>query len=231
MTTTAHTSLAAALSAFQGAVKDPARSRKGQVRGRADYTYVPLDDLLQSVRPLLAAHGLAVSQPVVVEGDRVCLRTILLHTSGERLESTFPLPWSGGAQERGSELTYARRYSLEAVLGVAPSEEDDDGRTAQEERQQRTERRAAPAAATREEPAAEQADRGHHPTWKRAQAPFCAGLHKLGLTYGQVAAYLESTGKPRPSGMDPAGLSRLSRALETDAALRERVLATEVADG
>ncbi len=228
MTTTAHTSLAAALSAFQGAVKDPARSRKGQVRGRADYTYVPLDDLLQSVRPLLAAHGLAVSQPVVVDGDRVCLRTILLHTCGERLESTFPLPWSGGAQERGSELTYARRYSLEAVLGVAPSEEDDDGRAAQEERTQRVERRAPAATPPREEPAPK-AEPKHHPTWDRARAPFCAGLGKLGLSYGQVAAYLESTGKPRPSSMDPAGLARLSRALESDAALRERVLATEVA--
>ena len=72
---------------------------------------------------------------------------------------------------------------------------------------------------------------GHHPTWERARAPFCAGLHRLGLSYGQVAAYLESTGKPRPSSMDPAGLARLSRALETDADLRGRVLATEVADG
>jgi ERF superfamily len=128
-----HTSLAEALAAFQGEVVDPHRSKKGQVRGKADYVYVPLDDLLAAVRPLMCKHGLAVTQPVAVVGERVGVRTTLLHASGQQIEGFYPVPWGGGAQERGSEITYARRYSLEAILGIAPTD-DDDGKAAQEGR-------------------------------------------------------------------------------------------------
>jgi len=53
------------------------------------------------------------------------LHTRLLHTSGQWIASEHPLPMSGRPQEIGSALTYARRYSLSALIGIAADEDDD----------------------------------------------------------------------------------------------------------
>jgi hypothetical protein len=53
-----------------------------------------------------------------------------LHTSGQWIASEHPLPLSGRPQEIGSALTYARRYSLSALIGIA-ADEDDDANAAQ----------------------------------------------------------------------------------------------------
>jgi hypothetical protein len=55
----------------------------------------------------------------------------LLHTSGQWMASSYPLPRQAGAQEMGSFITYARRYSLCAILGIA-GEDDNDGESATE---------------------------------------------------------------------------------------------------
>jgi hypothetical protein len=69
----------------------------------------------------LSANGLAFVQTI---SDGV-LHTRLLHTSGQWIASEHPLPMSGKPQEIGSALTYARRYSLSALLGIAADEDDD----------------------------------------------------------------------------------------------------------
>jgi hypothetical protein len=63
------------------------------------------------------------------EGHMI-LRTMLLHTSGQYIVSEYPLPMTGRPQEMGSAQTYARRYSLAALVCNA-SDEDDDGNAAQ----------------------------------------------------------------------------------------------------
>ena len=111
--------LAAALAAAQAEISDPERGRAGQVRGRSGYRYAGLDDLLRAVRPALSRHGLAVTSRIVVGELGPTLVSELLHASGEVLTSSWPLLWPDGPQDRGSELTYARRYTIEAMVGVA----------------------------------------------------------------------------------------------------------------
>jgi len=93
--------------------------------------YADLATVWSVARPVLNKHGIAVVQKPVTGGGNGggllagCV-TELRHTSGEIIESTLLLPVSKpDAQGVGSALTYARRYALAAMVGLAP--EDDDG--------------------------------------------------------------------------------------------------------
>ena len=98
------------------------------------YKYAPLDRVIAAVRPVLASNGLSfVQMPGVSEHpDQIVLTSMLMHSSGEFLEetATIPLPKVGKANEAqcyGAGLTYLRRYSLEAMLGIATGEDTDAG--------------------------------------------------------------------------------------------------------
>lgn len=96
------------------------------------YNYVDLAMIYRIVKPLLHAHGLVwVDLPTLTTDGRFVLRYTLTHRpSGEQLGGDYPLNAQGTPQQRGSELTYARRYVICCVLGLAP--EDDDGSEASE---------------------------------------------------------------------------------------------------
>jgi hypothetical protein len=99
--------------------------------GSYSFDYADLASVLDVVKPALAKHGIAVVQAAGIEGDRVTVETRLLHASGEWLESTLAMkPDDLSPQKIGSAVTYARRYALSSMVGVA-SEEDDDGNGAQ----------------------------------------------------------------------------------------------------
>jgi hypothetical protein len=95
--------------------------------------FADLGSIISTAKPVLAKHGLSVSQlPVAINGD-IGITTILMHSSGEWLESTVTLPVADEkgkslAQVAGSIITYLRRYSLAAVLGMY-ADEDGDGAT------------------------------------------------------------------------------------------------------
>ncbi|HHV27942.1 MAG TPA: ERF family protein [Tissierellia bacterium] len=117
--------LAAALAKFQGEVKNPANTADNPF---FKSKYAPLQDVLNIVRPLLSRHGLSIIQIPQGDGANVSVSTLLLHESGEWIELE-PLVLKADkptAQGAGSAITYARRYSLSAVLGIS-SEDDDDG--------------------------------------------------------------------------------------------------------
>jgi len=99
--------------------------------GKLHYRFAPLRAIVDLLRPRLAEHGLAIVQLVHVhpEGGPV-LVSELLHTSGEWVRAVHPLlgPMQT-AQAMGSAITYARRYSLCALLGVV-TDDDDDGAAA-----------------------------------------------------------------------------------------------------
>lgn len=124
-----HPDLATALAAAQAEISDPARNKQAKIPGRTKYRYAGLDDLLQAIRPVLGRHGIAFVQAMEVrEGGVVVLVTKLLHgPSDEEQVSEYLLSWTGKPQDKGSELTYARRYSLEALAGVAATMDDDGG--------------------------------------------------------------------------------------------------------
>ena len=97
-------------------------------------SYLDLSAIANTVRPLLAKHGLSVIQyPIDDENGRISVNTVLLHKSGQKIE--FPGIWVkpskiGDVQVLGSIITYLKRYSIAAILFVAGCEEDDDGEKA-----------------------------------------------------------------------------------------------------
>lgn len=98
--------------------------------GSYTYTYADLASVLTLVKPVLADHGLAVVQAVSTPNPQsIVICTTIFHKSGEWIKFD-PLSMSAGgtAQAIGSAITYARRYSLMACLGLAA--DDDDGAAA-----------------------------------------------------------------------------------------------------
>lgn len=90
--------------------------------------YADLQSVIDAIKPQLTAHGLAVVQATMPNPSGISLRTTLMHSSGEWIAGQIDLPIDrmGGIQGMGSALTYARRYALSAMVGIA-SDEDDDG--------------------------------------------------------------------------------------------------------
>ena len=118
--------IASALAALQEEIENPSKSATVDT-GKFSYDYCPLPDLIDSLRPLLAKHNLAVVQMPAGDGKEVTVTTMIVHSSGEYIQSP-PLTLQSekpGPQGAGSAITYGRRYSLAAMLGIA-SEEDDD---------------------------------------------------------------------------------------------------------
>lgn len=93
--------------------------------------YTPLDYMLDHAKPLIEKHGLAVLQFPCSNETGVGVVTIVTHESGQFIESEpYYLPLAKkDPQAGGSAITYARRYSLAAALGIA-SDPDDDGNEA-----------------------------------------------------------------------------------------------------
>jgi hypothetical protein len=132
--------LAKALAKFQSEIKDPSKS------GKANYgKYVTLDELLESIRPVLSQNGLSFLQFPGGDGQLITITTVLLHSSGEWIESEpFTLKSQKvDPQGAGSAVTYGRRYSLSAILGVA-WDTDDDGQASSHAIVSTTERKAEP---------------------------------------------------------------------------------------
>ena len=99
--------------------------------GSLRYRYADLADALEACRSTLNAEGIAVLQlPSTSERNGIEVTTRLVHESGQWITSgPLFMPVSGGAQDVGSAITYARRYQLLAMVGLSP--EDDDGQKAQ----------------------------------------------------------------------------------------------------
>jgi hypothetical protein len=105
-------------------------ARKEAVNPHFRSRYADLAACLEAVRAPMAKHGLALSQHAGLDGDVVTLTTLLLHTSGEFLQSTAGVRLAKhDAPSVGSALTYLRRYALSAVVGLS-AEADDDGAAA-----------------------------------------------------------------------------------------------------
>ena len=114
---------------------DAIEKRQTADTGTYKYSYASLGDVLGSVRPVLARHGLAIMQDVesvqLERGWAVTVVTRLVHVSGAAwLSPSLLLPAGQGPQAIGSAITYGCRYSLVAFLGIGIGG-DDDGQAAQ----------------------------------------------------------------------------------------------------
>ena len=98
---------------------------------RGNYgTHATISGVLDAAKPILAKHGLAVMQTFgMFEPGFVSVETTLVHTSGEALNGGgLRMPAPNDPQKVGGAISYARRYALMTVLGLAA--EDDDGQSA-----------------------------------------------------------------------------------------------------
>ena len=124
-----------ALAAAQAEFSAVSKNKKCTAFGNSVYRYADLRSILDACRPALNRHGLFLTQRAEVESMTVKVETIVTHVSGESLSSgvmAMTAQASGkisAVQAMGSALTYARRYSLAAFLGVA-ADDDDDGNAA-----------------------------------------------------------------------------------------------------
>lgn len=126
-----HKSLAAAVSALQGELPVVEKLNKANAGAGRSYKWADLTLLTEKVMPLLSKHGLAfISYPNYADGV-FGLSFQLVHESGGEIAGHYPLPDNGKPQDIGSAITYARRYALAAVTGVAPGGDDDDAQKAQ----------------------------------------------------------------------------------------------------
>ena len=96
--------------------------------------YATLGAIIEATRPVLAKYGLAVSQFPVSDSESgmIGVETMLIHESGQWLSAQIAVKVEdkNPSQAAGSAITYLRRYSLAAVLGIY-SDEDDDGNGSQ----------------------------------------------------------------------------------------------------
>lgn len=124
-------SLLKALTKFQSELGQLKKEKvaKGQ---KFSYNYASLGDVIEHCRKGLAKNKLAFVQIIESTEVGIALVTRLYHESGGCIESYYPLPdpRESKPQDFGSQLTYARRYSLTALLGVE-GEHDDDAQLAQ----------------------------------------------------------------------------------------------------
>jgi len=120
--------LAKALAAFHGEVKQPLKDKANPF---FKSKYVPLENVVEAITETSPKHGLSFIQYPLNQENKVGVVTILMHSSGEWIESdpVFAIPTKQDAQSTGSVITYLKRYSLSAIFGIT-SDEDDDGNLA-----------------------------------------------------------------------------------------------------
>ena len=130
--------LSKALAAVQANLPSITKGETAEVKhkdtGKLQYTYAYADlaDVSDAILPLLGKHGLAFTAWPTLDDGKFVLAYALVHESGEERGGVYPLPASGTPQQVGSAITYARRYCLCAVTGVAPGGEDNDAAGATE---------------------------------------------------------------------------------------------------
>jgi hypothetical protein len=129
-------SLAAALAKAQMALTNPEKSLTGTVpSSRYDesprtFRYAPLSSGLDIVRKALGKHGIATMQTTTIDQgiQTVSLTTVLAHASGEWIASDWPvcaLSDMAAPRRMGAALTYARRYALFTLVGIAGEDDLD----------------------------------------------------------------------------------------------------------
>jgi ERF superfamily len=128
--------LAAALAKAQITLTNPEKSLTGTVpSSRYDepvrtFRYAPLSSGLDIVRKALGEHGIATMQTTTIDQDiqTVSLTTVLAHASGEWIASDWPvcaLSDMAAPRRMGAALTYARRYALFTLVGIAGEDDLD----------------------------------------------------------------------------------------------------------
>src|SRR5215831_7174935 len=128
--------IAAALAKAQAQLVNPEKSLVGAIRSdeastsERSFRYAPLSSGLDIVRKTLSQHEIATVQTTSIDEATgiVRLSTVLAHASGEWIASDWPvcpIAETERPQRMGAALTYARRYSLFTLVGIAGEDDLD----------------------------------------------------------------------------------------------------------
>lgn len=122
-----------ALIKFQSKINNPDKNRKVSVNARNGkdftYSYTDLANILEHIKELMGENNLAILQTMTSVEGKLFIETRLIHSSGEDIRDLTPIMPDNGnnkMQSLGAAMTYARRYAIQNVLGLA-GEEDSDG--------------------------------------------------------------------------------------------------------
>lgn len=120
--------LSESLSKAQAEIKDTAKTQKGY-----GYNYADLSSVLRDIRTAFSKHGLSFTQEAKQVKGSIIVNTLLMDKSGEWIKYCTIIPaismkGCNEAQSAGAGITYARRYAISAIAGIA-SEEDTDANT------------------------------------------------------------------------------------------------------
>lgn len=232
--------LVQALADLQGRLPRVAKTETAEVQhkegGSHEYTYADLADVTNAIMPVMSELGLSFSAfPTLWWDDanheaapRFVLQYVLYHSSGEFREGLYPLPSGLGSQMTGSAITYARRYALCAVTGVAP-EDDDDAAAAEAGLRRQAREEHAPrqggklrSAPRRQEPGQPDADARAAADAQAAHAQSLADIAvAIAEAHGTIAELHDKAYKP-------AQAKRMLRAEVTDPLTGERTQLTAV---
>jgi hypothetical protein len=128
--------LASALAKAQAELVNPEKSLTATIRsgrpgeGERSFRYAPLASGLDIVRKTLGQHEIATVQTTAIDKETgvVNLSTMLAHASGEWIASDWPVcavAETANPQRMGAALTYARRYALFTLVGIAGEDDLD----------------------------------------------------------------------------------------------------------
>jgi len=127
--------IATALAKAQTELSNPEKAKIGMIyNARTDsqqsFRYASLSSGLDIIRKVLGSHQIAVTQTTEIDktNGTVNLTTLLLHTSGEWISSDWPvclLSETSAPRRMGAALTYARRYALFTMVGIAGEDDLD----------------------------------------------------------------------------------------------------------
>lgn len=176
------TELSAALAKAQAGI---ANAAKEGTNPHFKHNYATLKSVWAVCKTPLTDNGLSVVQSPEFNGQSVMVTTTLLHKTGQWIESTITMPVKRtDCQGIGSAITYARRYALAAMVGVAPDDDDDDGEAAvnhHQRPQQQAQQTSAPPeqiqgranrppAAQNSQPAQQQQPQGEETSYQRVRS-------------------------------------------------------------
>jgi ERF superfamily len=122
--------MAAALAKAQAELANPEKTLTATVaapNGERSFRYASLANGLDLIRKCLGQHEIAMMQTTAIDQGQITLTTLLVHASGEWVSSLWPVcaAAEASAQLKGAALTYARRYALFTLVGIAGEDDLD----------------------------------------------------------------------------------------------------------
>jgi hypothetical protein len=200
--------LASALSKAQGVFENPAFDAKNP-HFKSDYA--SLASVRNAVMPVLSTHGLALLQLLGnTEAGEISCETLLTHESGEWISNVFCIkPTKPDAHGAGSAATYARRYSMMAILGVV-GDDDDDGNIAVEKQPQKIQPKEKTEAPPKNKPNKQQPAKPAIPAKKLSPEEFASKWDKLSAEQLQTWTDKYWSVAEQNFDGDPEGLTKTS---------------------